>query len=77
LSEKIEALTAATLGALQGLTEFLPVSSSGHVAIGAHLFDIRENSLALVILLHLGALMAERPANVGTLRLFSWVTSFA
>lgn len=58
MSEKIEALTVATLGALQGLTEFLPVSSSGHVAIGAHLFDIRENSLVLVILLHLGTLMA-------------------
>jgi len=58
LSEGIDALTAAALGALQGLTEFLPVSSSGHVAIGAHFFDIRENSLALVILLHLGTLLA-------------------
>ena len=58
LSEEIDALTAAALGALQGLTEFLPVSSSGHVAIGAHYFEIRENSLALVILLHLGTLLA-------------------
>ncbi len=58
LSDGIDALTAAALGALQGLTEFLPVSSSGHVAIGAHFFGIRENSLALVILLHLGTLLA-------------------
>ncbi len=58
LSEEIDALTAAALGALQGLTEFLPVSSSGHVAIGAQFFDIRENSLPLVILLHLGTLAA-------------------
>jgi undecaprenyl-diphosphatase len=58
LSEGIDALTAAALGALQGLTEFLPVSSSGHVAIGAQFFDIRESSLALVILLHLGTLLA-------------------
>jgi undecaprenyl-diphosphatase len=58
LSEGIDALTAAALGALQGLTEFLPVSSSGHVAIGARFFDIRESSLALVILLHLGTLLA-------------------
>lgn len=58
LSEGIDALTAATLGALQGLTEFLPVSSSGHVAMGAQFFDIRESSLALVILLHLGTLLA-------------------
>jgi undecaprenyl-diphosphatase len=58
LSDGLDALTAAALGALQGLTEFLPVSSSGHVAIGAHYFGIRENSLALVILLHLGTLAA-------------------
>ena len=58
LSNGIDGLTAAILGALQGLTEFLPVSSSGHVAVGAHFFEIRENSLALVILLHLGTLLA-------------------
>ncbi len=58
MSEGIDSLTAAALGALQGLTEFLPVSSSGHVAIGARFFDIREGSLALVILLHLGTLLA-------------------
>jgi undecaprenyl-diphosphatase len=58
LSEGIDALTAAVLGALQGLTEFLPVSSSGHVALGAQFLDIRESSLALVILLHLGTLLA-------------------
>jgi len=58
LSDGIDALTAATLGALQGITEFLPVSSSGHIAIAAQFFQIRENSLALVILLHLGTLLA-------------------
>ena len=58
MSDGIDSLTAAALGALQGLTEFLPVSSSGHVAIGAEFFNIRENSLALVILLHLGTLLA-------------------
>lgn len=58
LSDGIDAWTAAILGALQGLTEFLPVSSSGHVAIGAHFFGIREGSLGLVVLLHLGTLAA-------------------
>lgn len=58
MSEGIDALAAAALGALQGLTEFLPVSSSGHVAIGAQFFDIKQGSLALVILLHLGTLLA-------------------
>ena len=58
MSEGIDALTAAALGALQGLTEFLPVSSSGHVAIGAHFFGVSEGSLAFVILLHIGTLVA-------------------
>lgn len=58
LSDGIDAWTAAILGALQGLTEFLPVSSSGHVAIGAHFFGIQEGSLGLVVLLHLGTLGA-------------------
>lgn len=58
LSDGIDALTAAALGALQGLTEFLPVSSSGHVAIGTHFFGIAQDSLALVISLHLGTLLA-------------------
>jgi len=58
LSEGIDAISAAALGALQGLTEFLPVSSSGHVAIAAAFFGIHENSLALTVLLHLGTLLA-------------------
>ena len=58
LTEGLDALTAAALGALQGLTEFLPVSSSGHIAVGAALFGIREGSLALTVFLHLGTLLA-------------------
>jgi len=54
----MDALTAAALGALQGLTEFLPVSSSGHVAIGTHYLDVHEGSLAFVVALHLGTLLA-------------------
>lgn len=58
MSEEIDAPSAAALGALQGLTEFLPVSSSGHVAVGAQFFGIEGDSLALVVLLHLGTLLA-------------------
>jgi len=50
--------TALTLGALQGVTEFLPVSSSGHIAIGAMLFGIRDAPLSLSIVLHAGTLLA-------------------
>ena len=58
MSAGIDALTAAALGALQGITEFLPVSSSGHVALGAAFFGIADNSLAFTVLLHLGTLLA-------------------
>lgn len=50
--------TAAALGALQGLTEFLPISSSGHVAIAAFLFGLRDMPLAMIVLLHAGTLLA-------------------
>lgn len=58
LSEAIDPNTAAALGIVQGLTEFLPVSSSGHVSIGAALLGIESDSLTLTILLHLGTLLA-------------------
>jgi undecaprenyl-diphosphatase len=49
---------ALALGAVQGVTEFLPVSSDGHLAIAAMLFGITEMPLAMVVLLHLGTLLA-------------------
>jgi len=42
------------LGALQGFTEFLPVSSSGHLVLLQHILGIREGQLALSVFLHLG-----------------------
>ena len=44
------------LGALQGLTEFLPVSSSGHLVLGQYLLDIKSPGNTLEILFHLGTL---------------------
>jgi len=53
-----EALVALGMGALQGVTEFLPISSDGHLATFAFLVDVPEMSLALVLLLHVGTLLA-------------------
>jgi undecaprenyl-diphosphatase len=53
-----ELFRAALLGFIQGLTEFLPVSSSGHLAVGARLFGEAETSLAFIVLLHVGTLIA-------------------
>ncbi|MBW1959890.1 MAG: undecaprenyl-diphosphate phosphatase [Deltaproteobacteria bacterium] len=51
-------LQAIALGVLQGLTEFLPVSSSGHLVLLQHLFGIKEPELLFDISLHLGTLIA-------------------
>lgn len=51
---------AAVLGALQGATEFLPVSSSGHLALGQRIFGIDAESAGhrFSIAVHAGTLLA-------------------
>lgn len=43
---------ALILGLIQGLTEFLPVSSSGHLELGAALFGLEEDNLTFSIIVH-------------------------
>lgn len=52
-------LQALILGIIQGLTEYLPVSSSGHLAIGAHLFGINgADNLTFTILVHVATVLS-------------------
>ena len=46
------------LGAVQGITEFLPVSSSGHLALGGMLLGVGQASLVEDVALHVGTLLA-------------------
>jgi undecaprenyl-diphosphatase len=49
---------AILLGIIQGLTEFLPVSSSGHLVLFQQLFGLKEAELFFDVCVHLGTLVA-------------------
>ncbi len=51
-------LEAIFLGILQGATEFLPISSSGHLVIVPAVFDLPAPDLVFIGLVHLGTLLA-------------------
>ncbi len=54
----MDMFSAIIQGIIQGLTEFLPVSSSGHLAICQHFFGMQENNLFFSVMLHIGTLAA-------------------
>jgi undecaprenyl-diphosphatase len=59
--KQLTLISSILLGILQGVTEFLPVSSSGHLAIAEHLLNMTEASEIpqfFDVLLHLGTLIA-------------------
>ncbi len=49
---------AIALGVLQGITEFLPISSSGHLVLAEHFFGLQQEQLAVVVFLHFGTLLS-------------------
>ena len=49
---------AILLGVVQGLTEFLPVSSSGHLALGQALLGIDTGDVTFEVIVHFGTLLA-------------------
>lgn len=49
---------AILLGVVQGATEFLPISSSGHLVLLQHLFGLTEPELVFDISVHMGTLLA-------------------
>lgn len=49
---------AIVIGFVQGVAEFLPISSSGHLVLVYELFKINENSFALTIFLHMATLFS-------------------
>lgn len=51
-------LEAVVQGIVQGLTEFLPVSSSGHLNITQHIMGQTEDNLFFSVMLHIGTLVA-------------------
>ena len=51
-------LESITLGVIQGFTEFLPISSSGHLVIAQNIFGIKQPGNEFEILLHMGTLLS-------------------
>jgi undecaprenyl-diphosphatase len=54
----VNIINAIILGAIQGLTEFLPVSSSGHLVLFQKFLDVSESALLFDTMLHVGTLAA-------------------
>ena len=54
----MNSINSIILGIIQGLTEFLPISSSGHLVLGQHFLGIENSGILLEVVLHLGTLLS-------------------
>ena len=61
---------AIILGILQGITEWLPISSSGHLAIFQHYFE-EEPPILFDVILHLGSLLVVSYILKDTFRIYT------
>jgi undecaprenyl-diphosphatase len=59
---------AVFLGLLEGLTEFIPVSSTGHLLLAGYLLDFRSSGKSFEVLIQLGAILAILSVYFGRLR---------
>lgn len=62
-----DTLVAAALGLLEGLTEFIPVSSTGHVLLAGHFLGFDSPGRAFEVLIQLGAILAILGVYAGRL----------
>jgi len=67
-------LAAAILGVLEGLTEFIPVSSTGHILLAGHFLGFHSTGKAFEVLIQLGAILAILTVYAG--RLLTLATDF-
>jgi undecaprenyl-diphosphatase len=56
--DSLSLFDSVILGIVQGLTEFFPVSSDGHLVLGQELLNYHKNNLVFDVLLHFGTLLA-------------------
>jgi undecaprenyl-diphosphatase len=54
----MDLVQAIVLAIVQGLSEFLPISSSGHLILIPHFFDWQDQGLAFDVAVHVGTLIA-------------------
>ena len=69
----METWHAVLLGILEGLTEFIPVSSTGHVLLAGHFLGVNSPGRAFEVLIQLGAILAILAVYFGRL----WATARA
>jgi len=62
---RVTYIQAALLGLIQGLSEFLPISSSGHLVLGQALLDIDTGDITFEVIVHFGTLLAVLTALRG------------